>query len=181
MAYVALLRGINVGGKALVDMKKLKETCEALGLANVRTYINSGNVVFTGGGKDRSRLRRRIEGAIRDDFGLDVVVLLRDTGELRAVVDALPKQWRNDSVHKCDVYFSDDFTGPKSIELLPLTPGIEETRFAPGAILCRMPRAKQSKSKLTRLIGTDLYKRMTVRNCNTARKLYELATAADGA
>ena len=61
MAYVALLRGINVGGKALVDMKQLKTTFEKAGLANVKTYINSGNVVFTGGGKDRARLRRKIE------------------------------------------------------------------------------------------------------------------------
>ena len=84
-------------------------------------------------------------------------------------------------MHKCDVLFSDDFTSPKSVDLLPLTPGIEETRFAPGAILCRVPRAKQSKSKLTRMVGTDLYKRMTARNCNTARKLYELARQADDA
>jgi len=179
MAFVALLRGINVGGKAPVDMKKLKTTFERLGLSNVRTYINSGNVVFTGGGKDRARLRRRIARAINDDFGLDVAVLLRDTDELRAVVDTLPTRWANDGVHKCDVFFSDDFTSPKSVDLLPLTPGIEETRFTPGAIVCRVPRTKQAKSKLTRMVGTDLYKRMTARNCNTARKLYELARQAD--
>jgi uncharacterized protein (DUF1697 family) len=179
MAYVALLRGINVGGKALVDMKQLKATFEAAGLGNVKTYINSGNVVFTGGGKDRSRLRRKIERAIADDFALDVTVVLRDTDELRAVVDALPKSWTNDTKHKCDVFFSDEFTSAKSIELLPLTKGIEETRFVRGAILCRIPREKQSKSRLTRLVGTDLYKRMTARNCNTARKLYELARQAD--
>jgi uncharacterized protein (DUF1697 family) len=181
MAYVALLRGINVGGNAPVDMKQLKATFERLGLRDVRTYINSGNVVFTGGGKDRTRLRRRIERAVNEDFGLDVAVLLRDADELRAVVDALPKGWSNDGVHKCDVLFSDDFTSPKSVDLLPLTPGIEETRFAPGAILCRVPRAEQSKSKLTRMVGTDLYRRMTARNCNTARKLYELARQADDA
>jgi uncharacterized protein (DUF1697 family) len=180
MAYVALLRGINVGGKALVDMKQLKTTFEGAGLANVKTYINSGNVVFTGGGKDRARLRRKIERAIADDFGLDVTVMLRDTDELRVVVETLPKTWTNDTKHKCDVLFSDEFTSPKSVDLLPLTKGIEETRFAPGAVVCRVARAKQSKSKLTRLAGTDLYQRMTARNCNTARKLYELAREADG-
>ncbi len=181
MAYVALLRGVNVGGKGIVDMRRLKATFEGAGLANVRTYINSGNVVFTGGGKDRAKLRRRIERAIRDDCGLDTTVVLRDTDELRAVVEALPKGWTNDAKHKCDVLFSDVFTAPKSVELLPLTPGIEEVRFVPGAVLCRIPRTKQPKSKLTRLAGTDIYKRMTVRNCNTARKLYELARQADGA
>jgi uncharacterized protein (DUF1697 family) len=180
MAYVALLRGINVGGKALVSMSTLKGTFERLNLKNVTTYINSGNVVFTGGGSDRSRLRRRIEKAITEDFELDVSVVLRDTSELEKVVAELPSSWQNGDKFKADVFFSDEFRSPKSVELLPLTPGIEEVRFVPGAILCRIPRAKQSKSRLTRLVGTDLYKKMTARNVNTTRKLYELAKKADG-
>jgi uncharacterized protein (DUF1697 family) len=176
MANVALLRGINVGGKALVSMAKLKETFEALKLKDVKTYINSGNVVFTGGGSDRARLRRRIEKAINDDFGLDVSVVLRDTKELEKIVDELPSSWQNGDKYKCDVFFSDEFRSPKSVEQLPLTPGIEEVKFVPGAILCRIPRAKQAKSKLTRLVGTDLYKSMTARNVNTVRKLYDLAS-----
>jgi uncharacterized protein (DUF1697 family) len=174
--YVALLRGINVGGKALVTMGKLKETFEGLKLKDVKTYINSGNVVFTGGGSDRARLRRRIEKAINDDFGLDVSVVLRDTAELKRIVDELPSSWQNGDKYKCDVFFSDEFRTKKSVDLLPLTAGVEEVRFVPGAILCRIPRAKQSKSKLTRLVGTDIYKKMTARNVNTVRKLYDLAS-----
>lgn len=176
MAYVALLRGINVGGKALVSMAKLKETFERLKLKDVRTYINSGNVVFTGGGSDRARLRGRIEKAITEDFGLEVTVVLRDTAELKKIIDALPSTWQNGDKFKCDVFFSDEFRSAKSVEQLPLTPGVEEVKFLPGAILCRIPRAKQSKSRLTRLVGTDLYRSMTARNVNTVRKLYELAS-----
>ena len=175
MASVALLRGINVGGKALVSMPKLKETFERVKLKDVTTYINSGNVIFTGGGADRARLRRRIEQAITEDFGLDVTVVLRDTSEMKAVVDELPASWQNGDKYKCDVFFYDEFRTPKSLELLPFTPGIEEVRFVPGAILCRIPRAKQSKSRLAnRAIGTAIYKTMTIRNVNTVRKLYEL-------
>jgi uncharacterized protein (DUF1697 family) len=174
--YVALLRGINVGGKALVRMSELKETFERVKLKDVKTYINSGNVVFSGGGSDRARLRRRLEKAIKEDFGLDVSVLLRDTAELKKLVAELPASWQNGDTYKCDVFFSDQFRTPKSVDQLPLTPGIEEVKFVPGAILCRIPRAKQSKSKLTRLVGTDLYKSMTARNVNTVRKLYELAS-----
>lgn len=172
--YVALLRGINVGGKAKVDMRRLKTTFERLGLQNVRTYINSGNVVFTGGGKDRARLRRRIERAISDDFGLDVKVLLRDVDEMRAVAEALPSTWRNDKEQKCDVLFSDQFTSPDAVDRVPLAPGIEEAHYVPGAILYRVPREKQSKGKLNNVVGTDLYKQMTIRNVNTVRKLYQL-------
>src|SRR5690242_18332959 len=119
MAYVALLRGINVGGRTIIGMAKLKETFERLGLKNVRTYVNSGNVIFTGGGKDRTRLRRRIERAIAEDFDLDVSVVLRDTADIQAVVEKLPSTWKNGDTYKCDVFFSDDFTSPKSVERLP--------------------------------------------------------------
>ena len=176
MAYVALLRGINVGGHAKVSMRDLKQTFERLKLKDVSTYINSGNVIFNGGGSDRARLRRRIEKAIAEDLGLDVSVILRDTAELKKVVDKLPSGWKNGDTDKCDVFFSDEFGSPKSVDLLPFTPGIEEVLFVPGAILCRIPRAKQPKSKLTRLVGTDVYRAMTARNVNTVRKLYELAS-----
>ena len=180
MAFVALLRGVNVGGKAAVDMRRLKATFERIGLTDARTFINSGNVVFTSTGADRSRLRRRIEQAIAADFDLPVPVLLRDTAEMQAVVEALPEGWRNDGEHKCDVFFCDDFASPDCIDLLPFTPGLEEARFVPGAVLCRIPKARLARSKVNRIVGTDLYKRMTIRNCNTTRKVYELLVAADG-
>jgi uncharacterized protein (DUF1697 family) len=178
MAYVALLRGINVGGKAMVSMAQLKETFEGLGLKDVGTYINSGNVVFTGG-EDRKKLRPRIERAIKADFGLDVAVVLRDTKEMKAVVDAIPRGWRNDTEQKSDVFFSDRFDSADSVELLPLTPKVEKVRWVPGAVICRIDRKVQSKSRLTKLVGTDLYKSMTARNVNTARKLYDLLRAVD--
>ena len=180
MAYVALLRGVNVGGRARVEMARLKATFEGLGLGDVRTYINSGNVVFTGGGSDRARLRRRIERAVTGDFGLDVRVLLRDTGEMAAVVAAMPEEWRDGPEHKCDVLFSDEFTSPESIARLPLTPGLEESLFVPGAIALRTPRARLTRSRLTKIVGTDLYRQMTIRNGNTARMLHQLLVAADG-
>lgn len=178
MAYVALLRGINVGGKATVEMARLKTTFERLGLERVSTYINSGNVVFVGRGA-RATLRRRIEQAITEDFGLDVMVLLRSTDELQVLVDAVPASWRNDSDYKCDVFFSDEFRGPDSVERLPFTPGLEEVVFVPGAVVSRIDRGRQSKSRLTKIVGSDLYRQLTVRNVNTARKLHALLEAAD--
>ena len=180
MAYVALLRGINVGGKAMVSMAKLRDTFEALGLRNVGTYINSGNVIFAGGGADRQKLRRRIERAITADFGLEVFVLLRDAEEMGAVVEAIPRGWRNDSEQKCDVLFSDRFDSSDILDQLPLTPKIETVRWVPGAVLCRIDRRVLGKSKLTtKLVGTEFYKSMTVRNVNTARKLYGLLLAVE--
>jgi uncharacterized protein (DUF1697 family) len=108
-----------------------------------------------------------------------VKVLLRDRDEIGAVVDAMPKTWRNDSDHKTDVYFSDRFDSADVIDEFPLTKGLEETRFAPGAVIVRIPRDRLTKSKITKIVGTDLYKEMTARNCNTARKIHEMLSELD--
>jgi len=75
-AYVALLRGINVGGNSLVPMAKLKKVFESMGFKNVKTVLASGNVIFEGEGAGRDALREKIEGAIEKDFKrhFDVIV-----------------------------------------------------------------------------------------------------------
>ena len=90
MTYVALLRGINVGGNRKVDMKRLKVTFESCGFADVRTYINSGNVVFCSDSTDPRALVETLEAAIESEFGFPVKVLLRDAESIRAIVEALP-------------------------------------------------------------------------------------------
>jgi uncharacterized protein (DUF1697 family) len=86
IAYAALLRGINVGGKNKVPMPQLKELFEGLGHADVVTYIQSGNVVFRAASADA----RAIEERIADVFGLDVSVVLRTGAELSAAAAANP-------------------------------------------------------------------------------------------
>lgn len=174
MSYVALLRGINVGGKSIVSMADLKASFEKMGFEQVRTYINSGNVTFGGGGKTGGELRQRIEASLADHLGRPIRVVVRDDSQIGAVVSAIPPEWRNDGEHRSEVYFSDVFTSTACLELLPLTPGIEEVHFVPGAVLCRIPRALLTKSRLTRIVGTDLYRQLTARNLNTVRKVHGL-------
>ncbi|HEX9093317.1 MAG TPA: DUF1697 domain-containing protein [Coriobacteriia bacterium] len=175
MRYVALLRGINVGGANKVSMADLKAAFEAAGMAEVRTYINSGNVIFSSDVEDRPKLTGLLEGAIRERCALGIDVLLRHAEELRAVVDAMPGDWRNDDTMKCDVVFlRDDVDGAAVLEDLQPRPGIEDALCVPGAIVWRIDRTHATSSRLLRIVGTPLYKRVTVRNCNTARKLLEL-------
>jgi uncharacterized protein (DUF1697 family) len=75
MKYVALLRGVNVGGKGTVDMAGLKSAFETAGMTQVATYINSGNVIFGTDILDRGRLTELLEGAIEERFGFRVDVL----------------------------------------------------------------------------------------------------------
>src|SRR3990170_4061119 len=84
--FIALIRGINVGGKKLVKMSELKVRCEALGLIDVRTHLQSGNVVFRTTIKDRAKLAKSIEGAL----GVEAKVILRSADELQKAIDANP-------------------------------------------------------------------------------------------
>jgi len=88
--YVALLRGINVGGAKTVKMEKLRDTFEKLGFGGVRTYVNSGNVVFESAPTDTGVLSKKIADKISVDFGFSVRVFVRSSDELQSVVEKNP-------------------------------------------------------------------------------------------
>lgn len=175
MRYVALLRGINVGGANTVSMKELGTVFEAAGHLHVRTYINSGNVIFSSDTADRAELVATLQRAMADKFGLTLDVLIRDVAEMTALVEAIPAEWANDDHEKTDVFFLwPDVDRPTIADELGARPGIDEVRYVPGAVIRRVERANATKSGLLGLIGKPLYKRMTLRNVNTTRKLLEL-------
>lgn len=175
MKYVALLRGINVGGKNKVEMKRLKITFENAGMTDVLTYINSGNIIFTCTKHTPAQLVAQLEKAIAHDFGFAVKVLVRDAPNIRAVAKALSPKWLNDATMKCDVLFLWEAYDKKAVlDMLPSRPGIDDVKYVPGAILWRVDRDKVTRSGLLRIVGTDLYAHTTIRNCNTLRKLDSL-------
>lgn len=88
--YAALLRGINVGGKKKVPMAELRSVLEGLGYGEVRTYLQSGNAVFSSASQDPAALARELEAAIEARFGFPVKVLVVDGAYLRAVAEACP-------------------------------------------------------------------------------------------
>lgn len=87
--YIALLRGINVGGKNMIKMAELKRLFEAIGLGRVQTYIQSGNVLFESN-EEESPLRERIEHEIEAVFGFSVTVVLRTAAELERIIGNCP-------------------------------------------------------------------------------------------
>ncbi len=177
MKYVALLRGINVGGNNTIDMKTLKTVFEAAGMASVRTYINSGNVIFESDLTEGTTIAGMLEAAIEERFGLAVPVLVRDVNEMRSIIQALPAEWVNDASAKCDVVFLwPEVDTPATLKMLNVDPKIEDARYTPGAIVRWVSRENVTRSRLTRIVGTPLYLQVTLRNCNTARKLLALMT-----
>lgn len=175
MVYAALLRGINVGGNNKIDMKLLKKAFEQTGLKAVVTYINSGNVVFTDSEHTKPELAALIEKAIYTDFQLDIKVLIRSIREYDSMMEGLPEDWKNDGDTKCDVLFlGEEIDREALMAEIGAKPQIDTVIYTPGAILWSVAKRNVTKSGLMKLAGSSLYKSMTVRNVNTARKLYEI-------
>lgn len=88
--YIALLRGINVGGKHKVLMAELRDLLSEMGLKNVKTYIQSGNIIFNAEDEETFKLEGKIRSAIRLHFGFDVPVLVKTHQELQQIFNACP-------------------------------------------------------------------------------------------
>ncbi|PAE31355.1 DUF1697 domain-containing protein [Bacillus sp. 7884-1] len=178
MVYIALLRGINVGGKNKIDMKLLKQTFERVGMNDVVTYINTGNIIFSYSGLSKSELSRILEEAIHHDFGLQIKVVIRSVEDVREIINAIPDTWKNDKEMTSDVLFLwDEIDDESVIENLVIKPNIDRVKYVPGAILWSVDKKNVTKSGKPKIVGTKIYKQVTIRNVNTARKIYELMQA----
>jgi uncharacterized protein (DUF1697 family) len=173
--YVALLRGINVGGKTLIKMADLKQCVEGLEFDRVSTYIASGNVLFETHEPDAAKLETTIEGEIEQRFGLPVKVIVLDRAGYARIVKAVPKAWIGDVSIRANVAFVRRGTDARQItrELQP-DAAVEEVKAVDGAILWATKRDALNRSVMRKLIGGAAYKELTVRNLNTTLKLQEL-------
>lgn len=169
--YVALLRGINVGGNNKVEMSKLKKVFGSLGFENVSTYINSGNVIFE---TDKKDLEPLIEKVLKKTFGFSLRIVIRDAKNIKKLCKDIPKDYLNNTEQRTDVLFlRDEFNTKKSIHLIKTTE-VDTLKYIDGAIIWNVKRKDVTKSGMKKFIGTLIYKNMTARNINTVRKLNEL-------
>lgn len=175
MVYVALLRGINVGGNAKIEMSKLRQMFERLGFDNVKTYINSGNVIFENNKHPCSDLVEIIESSITRTFGMKVPVVIKNTNNIQSIIETIPSQWVNDSVMKTDVLFlRPEIDSPDILSKITTNPKLENVIYDHGVLVWNIARDNVSKGNGIKLIGTDIYKGITVRNVNTVRKIAAL-------
>ena len=174
MRYVALLRGINVGGKAIIKMADLRDCIEGSGHANVRTYIASGNVLFESPERNAAKLDEALERAIEERFALPVRVVVRSAREIRRIADSVPDAWLDAPHLRVTVGFLLRSADARKIAggLAPRD-GIDELVTAPGALAWATRRDSLTRTGL-RLVGTPSYKQMTLRNLNTTLKLADL-------
>lgn len=169
MRYIVLLRGINVGGNNKVNMTELKTALETAGFQNVTTYINSGNILLD---TSVDNVAEAVEEVIELTFGFLVYVIALSKDSFLKIAKALPADWTNDTTMKTDVMFLwQDVDNPEIIKEVTIKPELDRVLYVPGALLWSVDRPNITRSGMLKLVGTDLYKRMTIRNCNTVRKL----------
>jgi len=177
--FVALLRGVNVGGNNMISMRSLKESFEHLGFTKLTTYINSGNIIFQSKEDEPRKLERKIEQMLSIDYQLDSKVVLRSLSEMEKLVKALPQDWGGDSDWRYNVMFlRHSIDSEKILSELPIESDIEEVLYRPGAVLWSVEASESSRSKMVKLSTRKISQDMTVRNLNTTRKLYDLMKKA---
>jgi uncharacterized protein (DUF1697 family) len=174
--YVAMLRGINVSGHNIIKMERLRAAFEDLGYAQVRTYVQSGNVIFETDASPAG-LAAKIEKQILGEFGFEVPVLTKSAAEMKDIVKCNPfvKDPAVDRAKLHVTFLSDDPPHNAVRALEPLAAGGEQVRVAGRAVYLYCPNG-YGKTKLTNTaIEKKLSCRATTRNWATTNKLLEMA------
>jgi uncharacterized protein (DUF1697 family) len=172
-SYVALLRGINVGGKNLIRMPALKACFEANGFEDVATYIQSGNVLFGSSQTRASELANAIEEVLGQEFGYAATVVVRNRTQMRAVVHRAPKGFGAEPAkYRYDVIFlKEPLTAKAAIASVPTKPGVDEAHAGTGVLYFSRLISKATQSRLSRIVTSSIYPSVTIRNWNTTTKL----------
>ena len=174
--YVALLRGINVGGKNLIKMIELRACFEKQDFQEVVTYIQSGNVLFTAPGWERDELARRIEGSLTATFNYRASVVLRSRRQMQDIVRRAPDGFgAHPTKYRYDVIFlKEPLTAVTALKGMLTKPGVDEARAGVGVVYFSRLVSRASQSQLSRLVSLPIYQSMTIRNWNTTTKLLQM-------
>ncbi len=174
---ISFLRGINVGGHHLIKMDALRELYTSLGMQDVQTYLQSGNVVFRIKGRNHAKLAKRVEDALEQKFGFRVDIVMRTSSELSDVISRCPfAKRRNLDPKKLAVIFLKDTPGSDCLRAaLKIKTAPEELQIDGQEAFVYFPngmaRPRMSWPSIKRTLKTS----GTGRNWNTVTKLFELA------
>ena len=174
--YIALLRGINVGGKNKIDMKELKAAFSDAGFSDVRTYINSGNVIFLSD-KEESAVKTICEALITEKLGLDIPVCVISSTDLCEALSHRPDWWGidSDSKHNAIFVIPPMTTAEVLTQIGEIKPEYEKLDYYGNLLFWSAPITTYSHTRLTKIVqNKSAYNVITIRNANTVFKLAEL-------
>lgn len=174
LTFVALIRGINVGGNGIIRMVDLRDAMGKCGFENVRTYIQSGNVIFESTGSTRI-ISAKLEQCIAESFGIDTRVIVKTGDEFADIIGRVPKEWKKGDGLRRYLAFVD---GKKiAMEVLRESEpreGVDTIAMGDGVLYLTTTLAGITKSGFTKLIGKPVYKKLTIRNYSTSLKILGL-------
>jgi uncharacterized protein (DUF1697 family) len=172
---VALLRGINVGGRNPISMSALREAFEAAGFDAVRTYIQSGNVLFESDAPGRG-LEADIETMLERRFGIPLVVVVRSHQQFRNIVRRAPSGFgkQPDTYHSDAIFLKAPLTSRQAMRVVELRDEVDQAWPGAGVIYFARLSARRTASRMGRIVGTPEYQQMTIRSWTTTAKLFDL-------
>lgn len=173
MRYLALLRGINVGGNNLIRMADLKACFEGMGFSDVVTYIQSGNVVFTAKAGSAAGLTEKIEKELAARFAYPARVVVVSHAELREAVRGAPKGFGADPAkYRYDVIFlKKPLSAKAAMKSVSVRPGVDAAHLGKRVLYFSRLVARATQSRLSKVVQTPAYQHMTIRNWNSATAL----------
>ncbi|KAA6340553.1 hypothetical protein EZS27_011595 [termite gut metagenome] len=173
--FLALLRGINVGGNHIIKMNDLKNAFEGMGFTDVVTYIQSGNVIFSADG-EKTSLTAAIEKHLSQKFHYEASMALLTAGEMEAVIAHIPKGFGNDpEEYRYDVWFvKPPLTVGQLMPQVRIKEGVDTVERGENVLYTSRLIAQAGKSYLIKVIQQPAYRYITIRNWNTTRKLNEI-------
>jgi len=171
---VALLRGINVGGRNKVAMSELRSAFEDAGHTDVGTYIQSGNVLFRSGA--RQSLEVDVERMLERRLGYPLVVVVRSHAQLRSVIARAPAKFGAEpgTYHSDAIFLRRPLTASQVMKLVRLREGVDQAWPGRGVVYFRRLSAERTKSRMSSIVGTPEYANMTIRSWTTTTKLLAL-------
>lgn len=177
--HIALLRGINVGGNNIIKMADLKACFEGLRFADVATYIQSGNVLFSAEGSDSAKLTKKIESALSKRFNYQSTVVIVTGDQLKEVVEKAPPGFGQDpdQYRYYVLFLKQPLESQKALESLSLRAGVDAAYAGKHALYFSRLISKATQSHLNKLVALPIYKQITIRNWNTTSKLHALVNS----
>ncbi len=175
--YIALLRGINVGGKNKVPMQQLQTVFEQAGFEEVRTYINSGNVLFASAQTDTLQVQQLCQQILHAQFPFSVPVCVIQASSLLQAVDSAPTWWdaHADWTHRA-IFAIAPMTAEEVVRLVGQAKAQFEKVFICGQVIFwSAPLCTFSRTQWSKVSTTAAYEHITMRNANTTKKLVALA------
>ena len=175
MRFVALLRGVNVGCKNMIKMETLRATFTSLGFENVKSYINSGNLVFETAKIGDGKLAKKIHDAIVKDFGFDISVMVRSIAEIEEIVANNPYNGQFENDKDVHVFFLEAELSPENKQMLLEKNSDVEMISVSGRTIYHLLRISILDSVLGKgFIDKKLKVPATARNWRTVKKLCEI-------